>query len=173
MDVVAKFKLDFFDSSRVLARVDRARRRVLSRFGAFVRTRARSSIRKRKKASAPGQPPSSHEGSLKRLLFFAYDASSRSVVVGPVPFQRGEAPELLEEGGTAIRRRRVRPAGSRKASAPQAAAFRRLVAAGRITRPEPEYVTYQATYRARPYMAPAAEAERPKFAPLWRDSVAA
>lgn len=134
-DVVAKFRLDFFDAARVLAAVSRAERRVLSKFGAFVRTRARSSIRKRKASSPPGRPPSSHEGSLRRLLFFAYDSSSRSVVVGPVPFRRGEAPALLERGGPAVRRGKP------------------------------------ARYRGNPFMAPAAEAERPRLAPLWRDSV--
>ena len=39
----------FFDSKKVRRSVDRATRRVLSRFGSFVRRTARSSIRKRKK----------------------------------------------------------------------------------------------------------------------------
>lgn len=171
MDVVARFRLDFFDSERVLAAVEKAERRVLSKFGAYVRTRARSSIRKRKATSKPGQPPSSHEGSLRRLLFFAYDASARSVVVGPVPFRRGEAPELLETGGTVTRRRRVPRPGGRKASPAQKAAYRRLVVAGRVVPKPAEYEAYAATYRPRPFMAPAAAAERPRFAPLWKDAV--
>lgn len=55
-------KGNFFDRKAVLAAVDKATLRVLSKFGAFVRRRAKSSIRKRKKASPPGQPPSSHSG---------------------------------------------------------------------------------------------------------------
>ncbi len=92
----------FFDSSKVQRLIDSKRRKTLSRFGAFVRTRARSSIRKRKKISIPGQPPSSHAGQLKRLLFFAWDFKTNSVVVGPVPFRRGVAPRLLEKGGSAL-----------------------------------------------------------------------
>jgi hypothetical protein len=94
-------KLGFFDRPAVLGAVSQAALRVLSRFGAFVRTRARTSIRPRKAASRPGQPPSSHEGSLRRLILFAYDRARRSVVVGPAAFRRGAAPALLEYGGTA------------------------------------------------------------------------
>ena len=95
----AAIKGAFFDRAAVTSAVDKGTKKALSRAGAFVRTRARSSIRSRKAVSAPGQPPSSHEGSLKRLLYFSWDAAARSVVVGPVPFRRGVAPRLLEFGG--------------------------------------------------------------------------
>ena len=72
----------FFDSPKVVRAVDRTTRRVLSKFGAFVRRTARSSIRKRKRTSEPGSPPSSHTGLLKRFIFFGYDAQKRSVVIG-------------------------------------------------------------------------------------------
>ena len=73
----------FFDSPAVLRAVDRARRRVLSKQGAFLRTRARSLIRPRKTASAPGSPPHSHTGILRRFLYFSFDSATRTVVVGP------------------------------------------------------------------------------------------
>ncbi|NLY02726.1 MAG: hypothetical protein GXY83_42275 [Rhodopirellula sp.] len=63
----------FFDSARVVKATSRAERKVLSRFGAYVRRGARSSIRKRKTVSEPGQPPSSHAGLLKKFIFFAYE----------------------------------------------------------------------------------------------------
>jgi hypothetical protein len=100
---INEFKKSFFDADAVKKKLDAGIRRVLSKAGAFVRTRARSSIRKRKKVSDPGQPPSSHEGSLKRLIFFAYDAGAQSVVTGPVRFGKGTAPQLLEFGGDALR----------------------------------------------------------------------
>lgn len=93
----------FLDRAAVTSAVDAGTRRALSRAGAFVRTRARSSIRKRKAISRPGQPPSSHSGELRRFLFFAYDPATRSVVVGPAKFKRGEAPPLLEYGGAVTR----------------------------------------------------------------------
>lgn len=99
MDLIAVRKL-FFDQKKVLDGMDRATAKSLSRFGAFVRTRSRSSIRKRKATSAPGSPPSSHVGTLRNSIYFSYDPARRSVVIGPVPFNgSGRGALALEEGG--------------------------------------------------------------------------
>ena len=99
----------FFDRARVINAVDRTTRRNLSRFGAFVRQRARSSIRTRKRISEPGQPPTNRTGLLKRNIFFVYEPTRRSVVIGPVLLNTTSgAPELLEHGGTVIRQVRGR-----------------------------------------------------------------
>ena len=98
----------FFDKEAVTSRTDHATRTVLSRFGAFVRRTARSSIRKRKNPAPPGSPPSSHVGLLKKFILFGYDPREESVVIGPVRLiqkGRGEAPALLEHGGTALSKR--------------------------------------------------------------------
>jgi hypothetical protein len=135
----------FFDRRAVHRSADRATRRVLSRFGAFVRRTAKSSIRKRKRPSAPGKPPSSHTGLLKRFIFFGYEPNRRSVVIGPARLNQkiGDAPHALEHGGVSTvveglrgkrRKRRVRIA-------------------------------------ARPFMGPAFEKERPGLPALWRDSI--
>lgn len=129
----------FFDTRKVLAAVGKARARVLSKIGAYVMTTARRSIRKRKAYSRPGQPPSDHSGLLKHFIFFRYDQSSDSVVIGPVRFGRSDAPRLLEHGGVTNRKRR-----------------------GRLTRMR---------YKARPFMQPALEKEKPGFAEIWRNSV--
>ena len=137
-----KFKQMFFTSKAVLSATDRATRRVLSRFGAYVRRAAKSSIRKRKSISQPGSPPSSHTGLLKRFILFGYDPAKRSVVIGPVKLthgDRGDAPSLLEYGGTAA----LKKDGKRK----------------------------HARFGARPYMGPAFEAEKTKLPQMWRDSV--
>lgn len=95
----------FFDRKAVTTAVNRAERRVLSRFGAFVRRGARSSIRKRRRASARGSPPSSHTGLLKRNIFFVYEPLRSSVIIGPVKLNKGtDAPEVLEHGGRVVRR---------------------------------------------------------------------
>lgn len=135
-------KAGFFDRNAVLSATDRATRKVLSRFGAFVRTTARSSIRKRKSVSKPGQAPTSWTGLLKKFLFFSFDRRERSVVIGPVRLNRsgGEAPGLLEHGGSAVRRDRR---GKRR----------------------------HRQYRPRPYMGPAFEKEKPKLPAMWRNSV--
>jgi len=132
----------FFDKKAVRDKVDAGTRRVLSKFGAFVRRTARSSIRKRKKTSQPGSPPSSHIGLLKKFIFFGYDPRKDSVVIGPVRLTqkgRGEAPSLLEYGGTT----KVEHRGKRK----------------------------RAKVRPRPFMGPAFEKEQPKLPVMWRDSI--
>ena len=131
----------FFDRAKVKKAVDKGVRKVFSKFGAFVRTAARHSIRKRKAVSEPGQPPSSHVGLLRKLIYFGYDPSRKSVVIGPTPLHgTAEAPPLLEYGGRARRR-------------------------GRKGR------NVMATYRARPFMGPAFEREKPKLPAMWAGSV--
>jgi hypothetical protein len=99
----------FFDRAAITSAADRGTRKVLSKFGAFVRQTAKSSIRKRKAVSEPGQPPSSHTGLLKRNIFFVFSPETRSVVIGPILLnQRTDAPRLLEHGDTVVRRRRNR-----------------------------------------------------------------
>ena len=99
-----------FNGAKVQRAVDRARRQSLSRGGAIIRQTAKHSIRKRKAVSAPGSPPSSHEGTLRRLMRFGYDRSAGSVVVGPMATNqvffdrqrqpvRGTVPSVLEYGG--------------------------------------------------------------------------
>ena len=142
-----RIKEMFFDTKAVRSKVDAATRRVLSRFGAFVRRTARSSIRKRKRISRPGTPPSSHTGLLKKFIFFGYDAQKRSVVIGPARLSqagRGQAPHLLECGGLL-----------RQGFAGQG----------------PKRITKKARIRPRPFMGPAFEKEQPQLPAMWRDSV--
>lgn len=93
-------KRGFFDRAAVQQKVDKATRKVLSRFGAFVRQRAKTSIKKRKGTSPPAGPPYSHVGLLRKFILFAYDPDRKSVVIGPTLTKDGsEAPRLLEHGG--------------------------------------------------------------------------
>jgi len=54
------------------------------------------------KSSEPGEPPRSRSGLLKKFLYYAFDQSSKSVVVGPAKLagMDGDAPSILEYGGT-------------------------------------------------------------------------
>ena len=99
---IADAKRMFFDRDGLVQKTNAATRRALSKFGAFVRTRARSSIRPGKKPSAPGRPPRSHTGLLKKFIFFGYDPAAQSVVIGPARLNKStfEALEALEYGGT-------------------------------------------------------------------------
>jgi hypothetical protein len=199
----AQLKKLFFDSPRVVGAVDDATRRVLSRFGAYVRRTAQCSIRTRKGASAPGEPPHSHSGHLRKFISFWYDPAARSVVIGPeklnkVQFdgrlQAGGAtvPELLEYGGTggvveeAFRlpdgrivweRRNLKRAGSIRLLA----TLRMRLESGHSmaglggTMVVPAGHHRFRTYRmaARPYMGPAFAKEKAKLPALWANSVKA
>jgi len=138
-------KAIFFDRKAVRSALDRTTRRVLSRFGAFVRRGAKSSIRKRKRPSAPGEPPSSHTGLLRRFIFFGYDRSRRSVVIGPQRLNQkiGDASHALEHGGTST------------------------VVEGLRRHRKKRHVKI----KARPYMGPAFEQEKPKLAAMWAGSI--
>lgn len=93
----------FFDRAEVQAVFSKQERRVLSKFGAFVRRRSRSSIRKSVKGaiSEPGKAPRSHTGLLKQNIQFSADVNRRSVVIGPTALGKKEAvaPAALETGG--------------------------------------------------------------------------
>lgn len=110
----------WFNARSVMTAEQRATAKALSRFGAFVMTRARQSIKKapkKKVMNVPGQvvkkkgkvedqtapegsPPYSHkDGTLKRFIRFA--VAGRSVVIGPekLPGKIGDAPRSLEHSG--------------------------------------------------------------------------
>ncbi len=135
----------FFTTKAVTRSVDRATRAVLSKAGAFVRQRARSLIRPRKRSARPGEPPSSRTGLLRRFIYFGYEPTRKTVVIGPAklhrrsPYGDTTVPEVLEVGGT--------------------------VTVGTGKHKETR------RYRGHPYMGPALEAEKSKFPTLWRNSV--
>ena len=134
-------KRAFFDRAGVISAITAAQRQVLSRFGAYVRQRARTSIRQRRAISLPGSPPSSHVGLLRQFILFSFDATHASVVIGPMRLnaKAGDAPRLLEYGGSAMRPHH-----------------------GKLVRCQ---------YQPRPFMRPAFERELARLPPLWRDSV--
>lgn len=94
----------FFDRDAVLKAADRAERKQLIKAGAFVWRRARSLIRKRKRVSKDGNPPSSHTGRYRKSILFAYEPDRGSVVIGSIASAGGsEVPQLLEFGGSSRR----------------------------------------------------------------------
>lgn len=142
--ITIKIKESFFDRAAVIGLVTKEQKKALSKSGAYIMTAARRSMRKRKKASKPGSPPSSHTGKLRNLVLFGYDAQRDSVIVGPVGFSGSVAPQLLEHGGYHdiflyyYRGKKV---------------YKRV------------YV------RPRPYMAPALASEIGKIPERWRNSI--
>ena len=131
----------FFDRQKVLSKVSRAERRVLSRFGAYVRQDAKQRIRRRKRPSQPEESPTNQTGLLKRHIYFLFDPDRRSVVIGPTRLSTGsDVPATLEYGGQTV----VETSDG-----------------------QPVRVAIE----ERPYMGPAFRQELPKVPAMWRDSV--
>jgi hypothetical protein len=114
MMLTMDMKASFFDRQAVIKSVERVEHRTMSRSLAYIRTTARTRVlRRRKKASQPGSPPSVHSrdnvATLKNI-WFAYDQRRSSGVVGPLKLNGSRSayaspngntvPGLLEGGGT-------------------------------------------------------------------------
>lgn len=163
-------KEGFFDREKVLRALDKARLKVFKEYGRKVRARAQKSLAYADRPSAPGQPPHAHRSRtvvrrskktgevlrskktgqarkrslsfLREYIYFSYDTSTRSVVIGPAKLSGvvgPDAPKALEYGGPSTVQGRGGPR--------------------------------RATIAARPFMHPAAAAEQPGLPALWRDSV--
>lgn len=141
-------KSQFFDRTKVQNAISKRERRVLSKFGAFVRADAKASIRRRKRSSRPGQSPTNQTGLLKKNIFFVYSHSRRSVIIGPTLLNASTgAPETLEHGGVITIRRVKRRKG------------KRVVSLKRVT------------IAPRPYMGPAFEKNKQNLPRLWEDAL--
>lgn len=162
--ITADFKLLFFDRQKVTDPAEKAKLRNLSRFGSYVMTSARQSIKDKPGSSAPGTPPHAHtvfktaqagltKGGkpkapkkfypFKASILFGYDKANNTTVVGP-QFRSGSrrnptVPHLLEFGGSAP----IQSRGKR----------------------------VSARFRPRPFMGPALDKNLPKFAGLFRASI--
>lgn len=173
MLVSFKIKEFFFDGAKVEAALTKAERKELSRAGAFVQTSAKRSLRRRKRASSPGQTPSIHSKDKNRTLkkiLFGYDPAAHSVIVGPVGFGTATAPRALELGGNSTIRVKAKNGNSgRRATPVQAASFKRRKALGLIQRKP--VVRKPIKVEPRPFMNPALKREAPKFPSLWAGSV--
>lgn len=151
----------FFDREKVLKAAGKARTKVLNESGRIVRKRALASIKYADLPSLPGRPPHAHRSRsrtrtsrstgktrtrsvsfLKEFLWYKYDFSSQSAVVGPERLSSTVDPNslpALERGGTST----ILDHGKRR----------------------------KVNIAARPFMWPALAAERPLLERLWKDSV--
>lgn len=154
----ASVKDYFFDRALVLNTIRKDNVKRLGRIGSYVRQRAKSILGRRKRTSNPGETPSIRSrdsfANLRNILF-AMDRTWESVVIGPraVPSlrlkksNRQTVPELLEKGGVSLVTwtkigRKWFP-GDR--------------ANGKLA--EAETMEAMATYKPRPFMGPALDAE--------------
>lgn len=181
---IESFRRSFFDSEAILRAMDRATAKALSRFGAFVRQRARTSIRYRQAPSASGQPPSAHRtmrraktshrtgvtkvqtvSPLREFIFFAFERATETVVIGPALLNGARrnrsqtVPETLEYGGAMTVTEILRGHQWRQVFANLAAAPR-----GRPTRQRAVAIA------DRPFMIPAFQTELPQLTSIFADS---
>ena len=134
-------KQSIIDRKKVMDAAARLSNKNLGKIGAFVRRRAKSSIRDRKRVSEPGRPPSSHTGLIKQFIFFVVEAYAKNVIIGPILLNRRSPSTLpaLEHGGETLIMRHKKPV--------------------------------RISIAARPFMKPAFDAEAKKSPKLWEDAL--
>ncbi len=88
-----------FDTGKVVRKVKQANVESLGHAGAVIRLTARRSIRKRKGPSAPGTPPHTRQGQLRRAVVYAVEKREERVVIGPEHAVVGPAGMPHEFGG--------------------------------------------------------------------------
>lgn len=120
VDTTVAIKSWFFDRKVVQDFVDRKTLQAIKKSSLLIRKIATRSMRPRKSASSPGQPPSAHgeRGALlKKMLFASFDPTTLSGVVGPTLLQRRDGRKIASdlESGARVRRknprRRIRQVG--------------------------------------------------------------
>lgn len=173
-------KANFFDRTKVINAIGKAEARNQAKAGAHVRTTARRSMKKVGKrarakgetSSKPGNPPFVHKGTLKDLIYFAYEPSKQNTVIGPEGIGGSDTPSVLEYGGTTVRM--IRPdfqkRKPRKTTPKQVEAFKRKLAANSLPKRLPK-IAQAVNYAARPFMGPALEKSQDFIASVWKDSV--
>lgn len=189
IDVNAICKASSFDPARIERMMAEKTQTALHLASRFVAQHAKHSMRYRRRASNPGDPPSAHEGSLRDVAF-AFDSSTGTYVIGPAYrqfnfqgglFSRVPIPEVLEFGNVDVRvvekrwrfgNSKWRRADLRRKENKGALGFLRSSQLGVIEVNEaerggrPMFVQYRArsyTLAARPFMGPALMEELPKF----------
>lgn len=175
MLTVEAAKRNFFDRAAVINAIGRSKARLLSKGGAYVRTDARGSMKRRKyNTTAPaGSPPFAHSSdpfaSLKNILF-SWDPITESVVVGPVKLNlvsfvgamatTGLVPQVQEFGGRL---------GTYEYQHWNGQWYRADLRSRRRFAGRPQRIR-QATYPKRPFMGPALNRTYGKIPELWRNA---
>lgn len=139
----------------------------LHKIGAYLRRRARTSLRRRKRVSQPGERPSVHSTddtvSLKHIAFVVAPDDTQ-VLCGPIRLNQRNmvvdvgsqtVPQILEFGGTVRIHEEARKDG--RPWAGDVVWGRRDMRRG--AKPWKKYRVRNARYQPRPFMGPALEAE--------------
>jgi hypothetical protein len=140
-------------------------------------TRAKPGSKAWKKPSPPGKPPRSRDPQRRlKLIMAGFDPRERGMVIGPIYLKRTSSttvPAIHEKAKRVTISKNVYPQRSRKAhSKAQAQAYVRGFEKRRRPYPKPTgQVHYVAHYPKRPFMWPAAQKTKDKFARMWTQHV--
>lgn len=185
------------DIARLEKKVQAAAVKGLKSAGALLRKYAIRSLRRRKKASSPGSPPSVHSthpyANLRNIRFYV---EGNELTVGPVLFKRPKNQDRLptnaqEFGGTIHRMRAVPQPGERGYKRPpqpkkrgssgkvstrtlspaQVSAFKARIKDGTIQRPAPTMKQETIHLSKRPTMALTLQRAMPKIPSMWTATV--
>ena len=88
-----------FDGEKVKRRVASGSFKSLNHAAAAIRLTARRSIRRSKKESAPGTPPNTRRGLMKRAIVYNLDKMKMVAVIGPAYSIAGKSGKAHEFGG--------------------------------------------------------------------------
>ena len=94
----ATVRLDFGDEP-LMGAVKLANRRAMRAAAAYVRRVAANSVRRSRNASAPGTPPNTRRGLLRRSILFGVEPDGRGAVIGPAKSFVGLSMTAHEFGG--------------------------------------------------------------------------
>lgn len=89
-----------FDAAKVAGAARRGGIKSLGYAAAYIRKVARHSIRRSKKPSAPGTPPHTRKGQLRRSILYAVEKNKLSAVIGPAVQLISRIGAVHEFGGT-------------------------------------------------------------------------
>lgn len=178
-----------FDKQKLKKKVETATFTSLRHAGGAIGKTARFSIRRRKKPSRPGSPPHTPTGMLKRVIRYEVSNNKTEVTIGPVNQIAGRIWNLHEFGGTATKRRKLKPhrfrvgefgpirvkhqgiktsfARVQLQTKAQANRATRLIVEENERRGESK----PRHYPKRPFMKPALEANRSRLPTFWANSI--
>ena len=166
----------------------KANRQALGKAGAYIRGMAMRSIKISDKSAAPGNPPTSRKGVLKKAIAFNREGSD-TVSIGPTFSRVGLVGRAHEFGGREVKTAKGKAIGdvipiafkngrlryARMKSRNQLRAANEAVAAFYGVPPghkNPYGATRrEAEYPPRPFMAPALERSRDRIPEFWRASI--
>lgn len=99
-----RFSVKVQMNARAVVRAyERGERRALIRGAAYIRGMAKRRMRRRSRASRPGEGPTVRKGQLKQFLLYAHEPLRHTAVIGPKQLGSSDTPEALEHGKTVSR----------------------------------------------------------------------